>query len=219
MFVPRRMDPKWLKDELEKPGRSQSALARFLGLGHPSIVNRMVAGERQIKATEADKIRAYLDATSKDPATLSTAGQLAQKVSYVTVQGTVEAGSWRDLSYAVAFPEELIAPKSIVDTGAYALKVAGPSMNNHYADGSYVIVQPWQGGAMPIGKHVIVERERPDGLVETTVKELRRGEGGDLELWPKSSSPAHQTPIPYDRADEILVRVIGVVVWSLTPAP
>lgn len=213
------MDATWLKQELEKPGRSQSALARFIGLSHPSIVNRMVTGHRQIKATEADKIRAYLDATSRDPATLTTTSQSTENASIVRVRGVVEAGSWRDLSYAEAFSEELIAPKSVVYSGAYALKVAGPSMNVFYADGSYVIAQPWMGGAMPVGKHVIVERERPDGLVETTIKEMRRGQTGELELWPRSTNPAHQTPIPYDQADEVLVRVIGVVTWALSPAP
>lgn len=219
MFVARRMDPAWLKQELDKPGRSQSALARFLGLDHPSIVNRMVSGARQIKANEADKIRAYLDSTNKDPATLSTASQAPGSVAKVKVRGIVEAGSWRDLAYVEEFSEELIAPQSVADSGAYALKVSGPSMNEVYSDGSYVIVQPWYGGAMPIGKHVIVERERPDGLVETTVKELRRSLAGDLELWPRSKHPSHQTPIPFDEADEVLVRVIGLVTWSLAPAP
>ena len=44
------IEPEWLKDELEKPGRSQSALARFMGLGSAAIVNRMCKGERRITA-------------------------------------------------------------------------------------------------------------------------------------------------------------------------
>jgi phage repressor protein C with HTH and peptisase S24 domain len=59
------IDPDWLKDELDLPGRSQSALARFLKLGSAAIVNRMCKGTREISAKEADQIRAYLAATAR----------------------------------------------------------------------------------------------------------------------------------------------------------
>lgn len=219
MFVARRMDATWLKHELEKPGRSQSALARFLNLEHASIVNRMVNGQRQIKSSEADKIRAYLDATNREPATLSPPTRAAVDRTTLKVKGLVEAGSWREVAYAESYEEELPAPKSIVDSGAYALRVVGPSMNEHYPDGSYVIVQPWAGGPLPIGKHVIVERERPDGLIETTVKELTRRDDGALELWPRSSDPRHQAQVPFDEADGSTVRVIGRVIWKMSPVP
>ena len=62
------IEPSWLKDELEKPGRSQSALARFLGLASPAIVNRMCKGDRKITAEEADGIRSYLAATARGEA-------------------------------------------------------------------------------------------------------------------------------------------------------
>lgn len=61
----RRMDTDDLKRELAKPGRSQAALARFLGFGNDaSPVNKMVNGKRQIKASELSKITAYLQATA-----------------------------------------------------------------------------------------------------------------------------------------------------------
>lgn len=60
------IDAEWLRDQLEQPGRSQSGLARSLGLSSPAIVNRMCAGGRKISAEEADKIRAYLASTSRD---------------------------------------------------------------------------------------------------------------------------------------------------------
>lgn len=57
--------PSWLKAELDQPGRSQSALAKFMGLSSPAIVNRMCKGERTISAKEADEIYAYLAATER----------------------------------------------------------------------------------------------------------------------------------------------------------
>lgn len=216
------MDPSWLKSELEKPGRSQSALARFLNLEHPSIVNRMVAGTRQIKASEADRIRAYLAATQQSggSAAISHSGTVPAAAYYLPVRGVVEAGSWREKVLSdLVDPEMLVAPKSIVDTGAFALKVIGPSMDRFYRDGTYVVVEPWAGGPLPVGKHVVVEREKPDGTVEATVKELVRAADGSLELWPRSNSPLHQTPVPFANDDAVLVRLVGRVTWGISPAP
>jgi SOS-response transcriptional repressor LexA len=212
------MDTEWLKAELAKPGRSQSALARHLGVV-PEIVNRIVHGRRQVKANEADVIRAYLAATESGvPATLTRIAPHASTTAPLPVKGTVEAGSWREsvaLSELGYEPETLIAPRSVVDSGAFALRVAGPSMDLLYPDGSYVVVQPWHGGHLPFGKRVIVERSR-DGLIETTVKELVRGSNGEPELCPRSSHPAHQKPIAY-KEEDVTIRLVGVVIWSMRP--
>lgn len=53
------MDAATLKDELSRPGRSQSGLARKLGVDQ-SAVNRMVNGKREIKARELVEINEYL---------------------------------------------------------------------------------------------------------------------------------------------------------------
>lgn len=57
------IDPEWLRAQLDMPGRSQSALARFMKFSSAAIVNRMCTGKRDISAREADQIRAYLAAT------------------------------------------------------------------------------------------------------------------------------------------------------------
>jgi phage repressor protein C with HTH and peptisase S24 domain len=54
------MDPKWLKEMLGRPGYSQAGLAAALGR-NPSAINRMVQGERQIKASELPTILKYLN--------------------------------------------------------------------------------------------------------------------------------------------------------------
>jgi SOS-response transcriptional repressor LexA len=217
------MDARWLKEQLDKPGRSQSDLARHLGYDYPSVVNRMCRGVRQIKAWEADKIREYLAETEKpnstergNPATIARIAPAPAPAALLPVRGTVEAGSWREvLSEFEQEFETLPAPRSVVDSGAYALRVIGPSMDQMYPDGSFVVVQPWRGGPLPFGKRVIVERNR-DGLVETTVKELVRGRDGEVELWPRSSHPAHQTPLAY-KADDTTLHLVAVVIWSMRP--
>lgn len=214
---PMGIEPAWLKAELTKPGRSQSALARFLGLA-PEQVNRICSGARGIKADEADKIRAYLTGTGGAASFPHISPRMAH-ASALPIKGTVEAGSWREVAFTDLEhdPETLAAPKSIVDSGAFALRVSGPSMDLRYPPGSFVIVQPWQGGPLPIGRRVVVERTRPDGLVETTVKELSQNATGALELWPRSRHPAHQAPIPYTEIEGVTVRIVGVVISSYQP--
>jgi len=54
------MDHKWLKEMLGRPGYSQAGLAAALGR-NPSAINRMVRGERHIRASELPIILKYLD--------------------------------------------------------------------------------------------------------------------------------------------------------------
>lgn len=54
------MDHNWLREMLGRPGYSQAGLAAALGR-NPSAINRMVRGERQIKASELPIILKYLD--------------------------------------------------------------------------------------------------------------------------------------------------------------
>jgi phage repressor protein C with HTH and peptisase S24 domain len=65
------MDHKWLKEMLGRPGYSQAGLAAALGR-NPSAINRMVRGERQIKASELPVIMKYLDEPSAADASVAT---------------------------------------------------------------------------------------------------------------------------------------------------
>lgn len=205
------MEASWIKAELDKPGRSQSALARFMGLD-PSSVNRITKGERQIKAQEAEKIKAYLAATQRGG--LLPHGNQPEAARMIPVIGTVEAGAWRES--ANDYMEQLDIPvvdHRVFDGEVFALRVAGPSMNLMYPDGSFVVVRPFQGGPLPIGKRVVVRRVR-DGLHEMTVKELTQLPTGELELWPRSTDPRFQAPVLYE-AEDITVEIVGRVIATL----
>lgn len=54
------MDAKWLKDQFSRTGKSQAALARYLGL-EPPMVSKMVKGTRKVQAVEVDQIRAFFE--------------------------------------------------------------------------------------------------------------------------------------------------------------
>src|ERR1700748_3748324 len=53
------MDIKWIAEQLDRPGFSQAGLARALGKD-AAAVNRMLKGERLIKANEIPVILDYL---------------------------------------------------------------------------------------------------------------------------------------------------------------
>lgn len=81
---------KWIEDELERTGKSQSDLARALGL-HPSQVNKMIRGKRKITASEADGIKRFLQSSGAASSPNSTPSDV------IPVPGDL-AGAWRPWS-------------------------------------------------------------------------------------------------------------------------
>lgn len=55
----------WLREELKKPGRSQTDLAKHMGL-HVSAVNKILNGTRSLKLSEYRKILEYLGTDLRD---------------------------------------------------------------------------------------------------------------------------------------------------------
>lgn len=88
----RRMTGEELKRLLGMPGRSQAALARWLGFPDNSYVNKIVNGGRAIRLEELPKIEAYLRATAHgdevDPSMdqLPDQPQVDAAQSYVAVE-------------------------------------------------------------------------------------------------------------------------------------
>ena len=66
----------WLREQLKKPGLSQGGLARAMGKDTAAI-NRMLKGERQIKANEVATILAYVDAQPPAPVVNGAAREAA----------------------------------------------------------------------------------------------------------------------------------------------
>lgn len=60
------MDLKWLAEQLERPGYSQSGLAQALGKSQ-SAVSRILSGHRQLKASEVPIILKYLGTVIAPP--------------------------------------------------------------------------------------------------------------------------------------------------------
>jgi len=90
--------PDDLGAALALPGRSQAALARYMGLDQ-SAVNRIVTGLRQVKLPEAAKIEAYLAATARSAPTSPLALKVAARLralGLTPITAAVRAGLPRD---------------------------------------------------------------------------------------------------------------------------
>lgn len=139
------------------------------------------------------------------------------------VGNAVAAGVWREPSedYPVV---ELDIPPPVRNRKRLGYVVEGFSMDLHYEPGTILdCVSIFTNGVSPeTGDHVIVERRRPDGLRELTVKEyVRRGQRHFLV--PKSTKPEFQTEIEIGEPSEDAsfgddeISVIAYVVSSISP--
>lgn len=160
-----------------------------------------------------------LDHIDKDPA------EPMPEEDRLVVNGSVEAGAWRSSEHwndDRAFVIEGM-PSPVPRARRFGLVVVGLSMNEFYEPGTVLdCVSIFDGGTTPkSGDHVIVERVRPDGLRELTVKEYRH-EGGRYELVPRSTKPGYE-PVVYpgpdaeQPPDSEQVRVIGFVIADYPP--
>ena len=142
----------------------------------------------------------------------------------IGVFGSVQASYWRPSSSVIDIASEYLDVPVLPGYPAsaqYALKVFGPSMNKVAREGTFVICTRYDSGLKRIkhDKIVHVERER-FGEIEWTLKRLK-WDGGDAYLWPESDDPDYQEPIEVvpQGEDDVIVRVLGVVVGFYTPAP
>jgi phage repressor protein C with HTH and peptisase S24 domain len=218
------IDPEWLKTELAKPGRSQSALARFMKLSSAAIVNRMAQGTRDISAREADQIRAYLAATSghrdpdeASPPTIANTPDLPEVDSardYVSVEvlptfagmgggGTGEGDAPSALVSRSLVEQELRArPEDLLLIDVRGDSMLDPATGKGFAHGDQLLVDrrdrnPRQPGPFALWYD--------DGYVVKNV-EIIRAEG-KLRIF--SNNPAYSD----DKVAPEDVNIMGRPVW------
>lgn len=145
-----------------------------------------------------DAVRAVLSAIrmASDDSRSSKPQKLVRKIPVV---GEVAAGVWRE-----ALPFELSDVTEWLDMNVdgygrarlSAMRVVGPSMNEVYPEGRYVVLAHPAEAGLREGDIVAVERTRAD-LIEITLKEFTT-KPGQLVLRPRSSHPDFQDPIVVD---------------------
>lgn len=175
----------------------------MVGLGNPPL-------------THAEIVRQL---TGRDVETSTTVAPGPRSATQISVIGTVEAGAWRPATGPAPGTSRVpwVAPPAYRGYTVVAFEIAGHSMDKVYPHGSIIFAVAYTdlGRDPRPGERVIVQRYAHDE-VEASCKELRVGSQGHLELWPLSTRPEHQKPLPYPVRDgeTVLIthRVIGAIV-------
>jgi len=198
--------------------RSAAAAARALG-EHPQNVADHEADRRNLTPEKAAN---YARLYKVEPALLlfgdghaSSSGVSGNdNVRMVGVVGEIRAGAFAEIPDEPPAPWEFV-PVSLPEyarASLYALYVVGRSMDRFYPDGSAVVICPTAEAGIREGDHVVV-RIWKGAMAETTLKEVVVGPQG-VELWPRSTDAAYQTPIKLYAMRDEGPEIIGVVVGS-----
>jgi phage repressor protein C with HTH and peptisase S24 domain len=177
------MDLKWIAELLDRPGFSQAGLARALGKD-AAAVNRMLKGDRLIKAHEIPVILDYLQ-TEPQPgdraAAFAVSGRMpaTQMRRLVDGNGRPEVPVWASAEAGndgamvlVNDPIDYIRRSERMQgvKDPFAFYVIGDSMSPAIEHGDQVVVNP----AHPVqpGKDHVFLQEQEDGTILALVKRL-----------------------------------------------
>ena len=212
---------EWVIENLKKPGKSQSGLARHLGLD-PSAINRVVAGKRELKTKEIPGAAEYFEATPPEFEI-----SLAPNTSLVPARlaGVVEAGSFREVEdFDQSEPETVFVPQDAQFPSARVLlfDVAGDSMNDlkpfPILPGAQAVCLAFEDIADQVkvrdGMVVVVERTRDGGHTrEWSIKQVEYYPDR-VEFHPRSTNPRHKPivlPHDYQADDGTIVQIIALL--------
>lgn len=167
------MTPEQIRDELNRRGMSQRDLADAAGMSEDQL-SKSLAGRRQFKLSEMDRIRAELASDAPDDGRLP--------IRSIPLLGDVPAGSFQPQEQKGGKRLHIVDPD--IPANAYGLTVRGDSMDLIVPDGATLIVDPDDKMLWPGFRYVV---RTSDG--ETTFKEYQEGPS---RLIPCSSNPAHR---------------------------
>jgi transcriptional regulator with XRE-family HTH domain len=204
-----------IREARKAAGLTQSELGERVGV-RQSVVSDWERGGLE---SWRDYVEAIARATGK-PILFFNHGEIFSEHSpparNIAVVGEVQGGAFRlALEYA---PEDRVTVP-VAPLPGYegvqlrALRVVGPSVNELYPDGTFVIVASAADTDVRPGDKVVVY-SRQGELREATIKELRVEPDGRIALWPRSSHPDHQAPIYLTDNDQDGPEIAYVVVGS-----
>lgn len=185
------MDLKWIAEQLDRPGFSQAGLARALGKD-AAAVNRLLKGDRQIKANEVPVILDYLqvDPPASDRAaslTAAMAGPGGSRIPSQPIQRLAESNSRPDVpvwaSAEAGQDGAMVLVNDPIDyirrsermqgvKNPFAFYVIGASMSPAIEHGDQVVVNP----VVPVrpGADCVFIQEDENGSMLALVKRLLR---------------------------------------------
>lgn len=219
---------QWVRDGLDATGKSQSALARHLGVA-PSAINRIVNGTRAVDTAEIAPIAAFLGAPPPNVEIKASGVDLVP----AKLAGKVAAGLFRetdDINQDEPDPVFVPADARFPNARLLMFDVEGDSMNElrprAILDGDRILCVAYEDVAaeLPLrdGMTVVVQRTRDGGhLREWSVKQLEV-QDNKVVFHPRSTNPRHK-PIVIDRsgfeAGPTEVEIIAIVRQILNSVP
>lgn len=217
--------PNWIAEGLKAPDKSPVALAKLL-FKAPAYVKALAAGKTPTPK-EAEIIAGYLGVeppkVEQEPRPGENDNALPQLVR-LKIIGEVAAGVWLDTEADEFIEEEIELPEDprFPNEKQFVLRVRGTSINKKAPHGALVrCLDLFAAPREPAEGDWVVARRQRGRTFETTVKELRTGPQG-MELWPSSTDPKWQEPVPLVDGDgsheETSVVVTAFVLDFINPA-
>lgn len=198
----------------EARGWSQSDLAEKIDV-HWQTISRIENARTRIMAKRE---RAISEVFGVAPDDLYIRDPMSG-LRVVRVQQNVQAGAYAesnlwsdDEGYDVVVPID----EKLNGLKLYGTEVRGSSMDKLYPEGTVLVYTSIfeTSESFEAGKRYIVERERTDGLRESTVKTLQKDADGHFWLVPESTDP-RWVSIPANGASGESVRIVGRVQYSV----
>lgn len=196
---------QWVADGLKAPGKTQTGLAKHLGLSGPSLVSNIVRGQRQVKTNEIRLIAEYLGVPPPDVEISPSETGLVPAL----VAGIASASMFREVGdFDQSEPTMMFVPADADFPGARILlfDVAGDSMDDlkprPIIDGDRLQCLAYEDIAHTVplrnGMVVVAQRTKDNGhLREWSVKQLEVRDD-TVVFHPRSTNPRHK-PIVVDR--------------------
>lgn len=229
---PMNEDPfiSWLNENLGKPGKSQSGLARFLGID-PAAVNKIANGKRGFKSNEIAGAAEYFGVPAPGaPEVVAQPGLVPARLA-----GEVAAGMFQEVDgFDQSEPVDIYVPadERFPNARLLAFDVArdGDSMNDlkprPILPGDRIIGVAFEDVADQVklrdGMVVVVERTKDGGhMREWSVKQVEY-HVDRVEFHPRSTNTKHKKiVVPHDHAadDGTTVEVIALVRSILSQLP
>lgn len=172
---------KWIQDALEaNPALSQSGLARHLERDR-SVVSNMLAGKRNIKATEVEEIAAYLGVP---PPVLGHAAASSSKPREVRVMGRVSK-DWHEVN---GFEPQGRATISGTSDERFPLEhqmafELAPGMRDAVGNATHLIVVPTKAyRPAPMVGDLFLTKQKQGTLVNHQLVRATRGKNNAVTL-------------------------------------
>jgi len=186
-------DRDMVRAAMKAQKRKREEFAAAVGLTHASALDKILSGERQVKVEEAGRI--YLELKLVPIEHSSTRA--------VPIIGLAAAGLWRE---AVEMPiGRMVIPSQVAGPRAFAVEVAGDSMNLLIEDGGWIVIDPDDQVLRP-GKSYLIQNDE----FGVTVK---RYQSKPARFEPVSSNGDHKEFV----ISAVDFVVVGRVCWKGSP--